>query len=158
MATASERVAFITRLWSEIKGENMDGFFPSVLIAQAALESNWGQSALSAKYNNYFGIKAGSTWTGKTVNMQTGEVLNGQNVTISSNFRVYDSLIDSIRDRNKLLSTARYAAVRQAPTPQAQVEAIKNAGYATALSYVSSVMNVINSNGLVKFDELKKKL
>ena len=158
MATALEKTEFINRVWDEIKGENMTGFFPSVLIAQAALESNWGMSKLSANYNNYFGIKAGNSWTGKTVNMQTGEVFGGQSVTINSDFRVYDSLIDSIRDRNRLLSTSRYAAVRQATTPEAQITAIKNAGYATALSYVSAVMSTINANNLLKFDDLKKKL
>jgi len=158
MATEQEKSAFISRVWNEIKGEDMTGFFPSVLIAQAALESGWGKSTLAAKYNNYFGIKAGSSWTGKTVNMQTGEVINGQSVTINGTFRVYDSLIDSIRDRNRLLSMPRYASVRTASTPQAQIEAIKNSGYATALSYVSSIVNTINANNLLKFDDLKKKL
>ena len=158
MATASEKQAFITRLWNEIKGEDLTGFFPSVLIAQAALESNWGQSSLAAKYNNYFGIKAGSSWTGPKVNLKTNEVFGGVTTSINSDFRVYNSLIDSIRDRNELLSTARYASVKNAATPQAQAEAIKNSGYATALSYVSSIMNTIHANDLLKFDELKKKL
>jgi lysozyme len=158
MATAAEKAAFISRVWNEIKGEEMTGFFPSVLIAQAALESNWGQSALAAKYNNYFGIQAGSSWTGKTVSLSTNEVLNGKNTSVVGNFRVYNSLTDSIKDRNKLLSTARYATVRQATTPQTQAEAIKNSGYATALNYVSSIMNTINANNLTNFDTLKKKL
>jgi len=158
MATTTEKAAFITRVWNEIKGEEMTGFFPSVLIAQAALESNWGQSQLAAKYNNYFGIKAGSSWTGKTVNMSTNEVFNGMNTTINSNFRVYNSLLDSIRDRNNLLSTSRYASVKQAQTPQAQAEAIKASGYATALNYVSAIMSTINANNLTNFDTLKKKL
>ena len=157
MATQAEKTAFINRVWSEIKGEEMTGFFPSVIIAQAAIESNWGQSALAAKYNNYFGIKAGSSWTGKTVNMQTNEVFAGINTTITSTFRVYDTLIDSVRDRNKLLSTSRYAAVKQAQTPLEQITAIKNAGYATATNYISALVNTINANGLTKFDELKKK-
>jgi len=156
MATTAEKTAFINRVWNEIKGEEMTGFFPSVLIAQAALESNWGQSSLAAKYNNYFGIKAGSSWTGQTVNMKTNEVFSGVNTTVNSDFRVYNSLIDSIRDRNRLLSTSRYASVKQTSTPLAQAEAIKNSGYATALSYVNSIMSVVNANSLTKFDELKK--
>ena len=157
MATTSEKQAFITRMWNEIKGEELTGFFPSVLIAQAALESNWGQSSLAAKYNNYFGIKAGSSWTGPTINLKTNEVFGGVTTSINSKFRVYNSLIDSIRDRNKLLSTARYATVKNATTPQAQAEAIKNSGYATALNYVSAIMTTINANNLLKFDDLKKK-
>ena len=158
MASAQEKSAFINRVWDEIKGEDMTGFFPSVLIAQAALESNWGQSQLAARYNNYFGIKAGSSWTGKTVNMQTNEVFNGISTSIVGTFRVYNSLLDSIRDRNNLLSSSRYANVKQAATPQAQAEAIKAGGYATALNYVSSIMNTISANNLINFDALKKKL
>jgi flagellum-specific peptidoglycan hydrolase FlgJ len=158
MATEQQKQAFINRIWSEIRGEDMAGFFPSVLIAQAALESNWGQSALAAKYNNYFGIKAGSSWTGQKVNLNTNEVYNGQSVSINDAFRVYGTLIDSIRDRNNLLSSARYASVLTATTPEAQVQAIKNSGYATALNYVSSIMSIINANNLKEFDQLKKKL
>ena len=158
MSNQIEKQDFINRIWNEIKGEEMDGFFPSVLIAQAALESNWGKSQLASKYNNYFGIKAASNWTGKTVNLKTGEVFGGQNVTINSDFRVYDSLIESVRDRNRFLSTTRYATVRHAATPYEQVQAIKNSGYATALNYVSALMSIITANHLTKFDDLKKKL
>lgn len=45
----------------------------SAIIAQACLESNYGKSTLSAKYHNYFGMKCGSYWTGKSVNMTTKE-------------------------------------------------------------------------------------
>ena len=145
--------AFIARmLFAIAEIEDMGGFLPSVLIAQAAIESNWGRSTLSAKYNNYFGIKAGKSWKGKTVNMKTGEVFNGQNVTITSNFRVYDSLVDSIRDRNRLLRTARYATVEPATTPRAQAEAIKASGYCTATNYVESIMETIAANNLTQYD------
>lgn len=133
--------------------DDLGGFFKSVIIAQAAIESNWGRSALSAKYNNYFGIKAGKSWKGKTVNMKTGEVFDGKNVTINSNFRVYDSLADSIRDRNRLLRMPRYKAVEPADTPQKQAEAIKAAGYCTATNYVASIMATINANGLTLYDK-----
>ncbi|MBQ8959441.1 MAG: glucosaminidase domain-containing protein [Bacteroidales bacterium] len=146
--------AFIARvLFAIAEIDDMGGFFPSVLIAQAAIESNWGRSTLSARYNNFFGIKAGKSWKGKTVNMKTGEVFDGKNVTITSNFRVYDSLADSIRDRNRLLRTARYKAVEPATTPQAQAEAIRAAGYCTATNYVSSIMATIAANNLTQYDE-----
>ena len=145
---------FIARMLFALNDmDDLGGFFKSVIIAQAAIESNWGRSSLSAKYNNYFGIKAGKSWKGKTVNMKTGEVFNGQNVTINSNFRVYDSLADSIRDRNRLLRMPRYKAVEPVTTPQAQVEAIKAAGYCTATNYVSSIMATIAANNLTQYDE-----
>lgn len=132
--------------------DDLGGFFKSVIIAQAAIESNWGRSTLSAKYNNFFGIKAGKSWKGKTVNMKTGEVLDGKNVTISSNFRVYDSLADSIRDRNRLLRTQRYKPVEAATTPELQATAIKACGYCTATNYVASIMATIAANNLTQYD------
>lgn len=148
------KAAFITRMAATLAGmDDIGGFFRSVIIAQAAIESNWGRSSLSAKYNNYFGIKASKSWKGKTVNMKTGEVFDGKQVTINSNFRVYDSLVDSIRDRNSLLRMPRYKAVELATTPQAQAEAIKAAGYCTATNYVSSIMSTIAANNLTQYDK-----
>ena len=148
------KAAFITRMAATLAGmDDIGGFFRSVIIAQAAIESNWGRSSLSAKYNNYFGIKASKSWKGKTVNMKTGEVFDGKQVTINSNFRVYDSLADSIRDRNRLLRMPRYKAVETAATPQAQVEAIRAAGYCTATNYVSSIMATIKANNLTQYDQ-----
>ena len=145
--------AFIARMVFALSDiDDLGGFFKSVIIAQAAIESNWGRSALSARYNNYFGIKAGKSWKGKTVNMKTGEVFDGKNVTISSLFRVYDSLSESIRDRNRLLRMPRYKAVEPAPTPQAQAEAIKAAGYCTSTNYVASIMATIKANDLTQYD------
>ena len=43
----------------------------SPIIAQAILESGWGKSKLAATYHNYFGLKCGTKWTGKSVNMNT---------------------------------------------------------------------------------------
>lgn len=153
MTVKELKKVFIARmLFALDEIDDLGGFFKSVIIAQAAIESNWGRSALSAKYNNYFGIKAGKSWQGKTVNMKTGEVFDGKNVTINSNFRVYDSLADSIRDRNRLLRMPRYKAVEPADTPQKQAEAIKAAGYCTATNYVESIMATINANGLTLYD------
>ena len=45
----------------------------SPVIAQAILESGWGESKLSSRYHNYFGLKCGSRWRGKSVNMKTQE-------------------------------------------------------------------------------------
>ena len=45
----------------------------SPVIAQAVLESGWGESRLSSQYHNYFGLKCGTRWTGRSVNMRTQE-------------------------------------------------------------------------------------
>lgn len=161
MANSAEKKAFIDKMWNAIKGLDLKGLFPSVLIAQAALESGWGKSELASKHNNYFGIKK-HNWKGKTVKYWTTEYdKNGNKYRVLADFRAYDTLAEGIADRNKFLrENKRYAlnGVFDAKTPEEQVQALKNAGYATGVKYVSSIMNTINANDLTKFDGQKKKI
>lgn len=123
------------------------GIFIETLLGQSILETSSGKSVLSSKYNNYFGIKADKSWKGRSVNMKTGEVFNGQKVTINSNFRVYDSFLDSARDYIAFLKgNPRYTkfGVFKAKDYKEQVQAIKNAGYATGTNYVKSVLGIVS--------------
>lgn len=134
------------------------GMLPSVFAAQAILESGIlsGGSVLSNKYNNYFGIKAGSSWTGKTVSLPTKEVINGQTTTVTAKFRVYDTASDSFADRSKLLlSLSRYKDAYSKTTPKEQAEALQKAGYATATSYANSIISLINKYNLEELDKKK---
>ena len=129
------------------------GLFPSVMLAQAALESGYNTSVLSSKYNNFFGIKA-NNYTGRTVNLSTGEVINGKKETINSNFRVYKSATESFTDRNKFLKTnARYKSVFTAKTPEEQCNELQKAGYATAQNYANTLIKIINENNLKTIDK-----
>ena len=70
----------------------------SPIIAQAILESGWGESKLAANYHNYFGLKCGTKWTGKSVNMNTQEEYEpGVLTMIADNFRVFDSMEDGVK-------------------------------------------------------------
>lgn len=121
----------------------------SPIIAQAIIESKWGQSELGRTYMNLFGIKCGSAWTGPSVNMSTHEeYVPGVQVSIRDNFRVYNSWEESIHDYFKFTSTKRYAALKNCTTPQEYCEAIKAAGYATSSSYVTTLMQCIKSYNL----------
>ncbi len=133
------------------------GLFPSVLMVQGIVESNNGNSLLTSKYHNHFGIKADSSWTGKKVNLQTNEVFNGNTVTIGDYFRVYDSDEAGFRDRtNFLLTNPRYttAGVFAATTPEAQIDALKRAGYATDPNYVQILKDVLVRYNLSALDEV----
>ena len=55
----------------------------SPIIAQAILESGWGESKLAATYHNYFGLKCGTKWTGKSVNLTTQEEYEPGTLTTS---------------------------------------------------------------------------
>ena len=81
----------------------------SPIIAQAILESNWGDSYLSSRYHNYFGLKCGSSWKGKSVNMSTHEEYQaGVLSTIRDNFRVFDSLDEGVKGYFDFIQYDRY--------------------------------------------------
>ena len=129
------------------------GVLPSLTLAQAILESGWGESGLSANYNNLFGIKAGSSWTGKRANLQTKEQnSDGSYVTIRSDFRAYDSVSESIDDHGKLLTNDRYKPVIAAKNYKEACQKVRECGYATSLSYSSSLINIIEKYGLNQWD------
>lgn len=125
--------------------------FPSVMMAQGLLESGFGKSKLAAKYNNFFGIKANSAWTGQKVYLKNGA--NDPNKY--SYYRVYPSAEASFRDRVKFLQeNPRYTknGVFSAKTPREQIQAMKNAGYAEDLNYVAKIMREISDYGLTALD------
>ena len=125
----------------------------SPVVAQACVESRFGDSLLSARYFNYFGLKAGSYWKGKTVNLKTKEEYTvGNLTTIKDNFRVYDSMEDGVNGYFDFINTKRYANLKLATTPRQYLEYIKADGYATSSTYVNTNMNYINKYGLTKFD------
>lgn len=129
------------------------GIFPQTVFSQAIVESQGKDgsvpgTALSVKYKNLFGIKdfPGDSWTGKYVNMSTGEVFAGKKVTVKDPFRVYDSYEDSFMDYVKFLtSNPRYKNALKATTFQQQAAELQKAGYATNPGYASLLTSVGNS-------------
>ncbi|MGH6991331.1 MAG: glucosaminidase domain-containing protein, partial [Stellaceae bacterium] len=71
------------------------GVSPRVLLAQAALETGWGRSVVG---NNVFGIKAGASWSGATVEARTHETENGQSVAERGSFRSYANVTQAVDD------------------------------------------------------------
>lgn len=139
-----------------IKSTQGTKLFPSVLIAQAILESGDGNSSLSRPpHNNHFGIKATSSWKGARVYKSTREYLNGKWVVVNEPFRAYPNTVASLKDRNKLFNLNRYKKVHEATTPEEQAKAIHDAGYATAPTYASSLVSLIERYNLKKYDQKK---
>ena len=128
----------------------------SPIIAQAILESGWGKSSLASKYHNYFGLKCGSSWKGKSVNMATKEEYKvGTLTNIRDNFRVYDSMEDGVKGYFDFINTSRYANLKGVKSPEEYVKRIKADGYATSSTYVDNIMRVIRDNKLTRFDRKK---
>lgn len=125
----------------------------SPIIAQAILESGWGKSSLASKYHNYFGLKCGSAWKGKSVNMATKEEYKvGTLTNIRDNFRVYDSMEAGVKGYFDFINTSRYANLKGVKSPEEYVKRIKADGYATSSKYVDNIMRVIRDNKLTRFD------
>lgn len=126
----------------------------SPIIAQAILESGWGKSALASKYHNYFGLKCGSSWSGKSVNMTTKEEYKvGTLTNIRDNFRVYDSMEAGVKGYFVFINKKRYANLKGVTDPETYVKNLKADGYATSSTYVANIMKVIRDNNLTRFDE-----
>ena len=159
MATAEQVKAFIDKIAPLIQKEaKARGYkVASPIIAQACCESAYGTSSLGYKYHNYFGMKCGSSWKGKSVNLKTKEEYNSQLVSIRDNFRVYDSMEDGVVGYFNFISTKRYENLKQANSPRQYLEFIKQDGYATSSSYVVTNMSIVDKYGLTRFDEVSFK-
>lgn len=126
----------------------------SPIIAQAILESGWGESKLAANYHNYFGLKCGSKWTGKSVNMTTQEEYTaGTLTTIKDNFRAYDSMEDGVKGYFEFIQLSRYQNLKGITDPKKYLQTIKDDGYATSSTYVENTYKLVTLYGLTKYDE-----
>ncbi len=122
------------------------------MLGQAALESGWGKHELVAANGqpsyNVFGIKAGSSWTGKTVNAVTTEYINGVPTQKVEKFRAYDNYQQAFNDYASLLQgNQRYKNVlANAKDAQGFAQGLQKAGYATDPNYANKVMSVIKGS------------
>jgi flagellum-specific peptidoglycan hydrolase FlgJ len=103
--TSSSRAEFIRRALEaadKAKGEGAP-IVSAIAAAQAALESNYGASRLATEANNLFGVKAGKSWLGPTLDMSTSEVEDGKVVTIIAVWRKYASWEECFRDYGNII-------------------------------------------------------
>lgn len=126
----------------------------SPIIAQAILESGWGKSKLAATYHNYFGLKCGTKWTGKSVNLSTQEEYTaGTLATIKDNFRVFDSMEEGVKGYFEFIQLARYQNLKGITDPKTYLETIKADGYATSSTYVENTMALVTQYNLTQYDK-----
>lgn len=136
-----------------INGWTKYGVLPSVTVAQAILESGWGQSALSTQAHNLFGIKG--SYNGQYVTMQTREVYNGQSYYIYDNFRKYANNSESVEDHgNFLYSNSRYANLLGDQSYASVARKLQADGYATDPSYASSLIKLVEMYNLTQLDNI----
>lgn len=128
---------------------------PSITIAQAALESAWGQLHIE---NNLFGIKWTKGCGFKKVPRETIEYINGQRIKTIQYFRGYKNFNESIIDHAKILSMPRYEKVRGAKNYVEAAKALQEAGYATDPNYAEKLIKIIKQYKLYLIDEEAQKM
>ncbi|MBI3978618.1 MAG: glucosaminidase domain-containing protein, partial [Chloroflexi bacterium] len=127
----------------------------SVILAQAILESDWGQSRLAREGNNYFGIKAGGRpGPAGIIRMGTWEHLSGANVAIVGAFRAYTTMEESFVEHGRyFLENSRYVrALQAAGDPREFARRVHQAGYATDPSYAAKLINIMDKFNLYAHD------
>ncbi|MGQ8816816.1 flagellar assembly peptidoglycan hydrolase FlgJ [Serratia sp. NA_13] len=140
---------FVARLSVPARVVSQQSGIPhQLIVAQAALESGWGQreipTANGSPSYNLFGIKAGSSWSGPVTEVTTTEFEQGAAKKIKAKFRVYGSYVEAIADYVKLLTNnPRYAEVANARSPEQAAHALQKAGYATDPQYANKLVSVI---------------
>ena len=145
---------FVAEVWPHaVEASRKTGIPPQFMVAQAALETGWGQKQLrnpdGSPSHNLFNIKAGSAWKGDTVAREVTEYANGQAYTEPARFRAYGSYAESFRDYASLMTRSpRYADVLGQTDPAAFARSLQDAGYATDPMYADKLTRIIGGNTL----------
>ena len=159
-SSASSQQQFINQIAPHAQSvANANDLYASVMMAQAILESAWGQSTLAQAPNyNLFGIKG--SYNGQTVYMNTLEFLNGQWVTKNEPFRRYPSYAESFMDNARTLRTVSFqsgvyyyaGAWKSNTTSYRDATAWLTGRYATDPNYATSLNRIIETYGLTQYD------
>ncbi len=124
----------------------------SITLAQGLLESGAGQSELTRRSHNHFGIKCGGNWNGKTIyhdDDARGEC-----------FRVYKNARESYEDHSRFLANRpRYASLFKLKRTDYKgwAHGLKKAGYATNPNYAGSLIGIIELYDLHQYDTRSRK-
>ena len=151
----STQTDFISKVVSGAQaGQQKYGVLASMTIAQAILESGWGQHTIA---NNLFGIKVNGT-IGKTVTVSTKEFVNGDYVNTVAAFRTYDSTADSVTDHSMFLAqNPRYKNLLGCKDYTKSCELLQQDGYATEPDYAVQLIGLIKEYKLDQYDTLPVK-
>lgn len=147
-----DREQFVADLWPHAEQAAQQlGVDPRVLLAQAALETGWGQHIMQRRdgssSHNLFGIKADGRWDGDQVSHRTVEFRHGVLQREQAAFRAYPTPAHSLADYADFISgNPRYADALGSADPRRYVTELQRAGYATDPAYARKIMNIYNSD------------
>ncbi|MDR1162440.1 MAG: flagellar assembly peptidoglycan hydrolase FlgJ [Candidatus Accumulibacter sp.] len=140
---------FVKRVWPHaVEAAKTLGVPPHFVVAHSALESGWGQHEITLSdgtpSHNLFGIKAGKSWSGPSVEIQTTEYENGVPKTVRAKFRVYPSYAEAFEDYAGLLrGKERFASVLGQRNSVGFAQSLQDSGYATDPLYADKLNRII---------------
>lgn len=148
----STMAGYATRVFEDPEGVN-----PSVVIAQAILESGWGTSEL-AKHYNFFGLNNyndGYLVNAGTVTKKVPQEHNGKVTYNYEEMATFDTIEDCFKSLKKWYTRPHYIQNLEAAGNDSfkQIEAIRKSGYATSSQYVEAITRIIKENKLLIFDK-----
>jgi len=154
-AFAQTPAEFVHRMLPPIRrAASALGLDPMGMLAQAALETGWGQrmprNADGSLSHNMFGIKAGDEWAGARASADTMEVTNGVATPRRTTFRAYGSIEESVNDFASLLKNSpRYRDVIAAGgNAGAYIAGMGKSGYATDPEYGNKLSQILHGDTL----------
>lgn len=156
--TSAQAKEFIAKIAPMIQEEaKLRGYkVCSTVIAQAIIEGAAGTSKLAKQYHNHFGMKAGSSWLKQnkpTVNMRTMEEYTVGTLTqITDGFRAYANDREGVKGYYDFIGTQRYAKLKEAKDYRQYALLLKECGYATSSTYVSTLCSTVTKYNLTRFD------
>lgn len=162
-SAAPSPIEFVRGIWpyAQRAGSAL-GVDPRAIVAQAALETGWGQQTMRTEAGgeayNYFGIKADSRWSGDAVSVATLEFRDGLPVREQARFRAYPSRGAAFDDYVAFIADSpRYAAVKNTESDIGQfARGLSDGGYATDPAYAEKLMQVVGSKTMrAAIDHLK---
>lgn len=130
------------------------GLDPKILLAQAALETGWGQFIIQDKAgnssNNLFNVKADKQQRNDGIEVKTTEYIAGTPIKLAAAFKKYTTLEESFKDYVSLIKeTDRYKeALEHAGNPERYVKELGRAGYATDPKYAQKIMAIYHGDEL----------
>lgn len=156
--TSGQRAFWAQHAQAAQQAQATSGIPATFMVAQAALETGWGQREIRFEdgrtSHNLFGIRAGGHWKGPVAEVWTTEYVNGSAQKVRGQFRAYGSYEESFNDYARLISQSpRYApAMRHLANPSAFASALQQAGYATAPNYASVLSAMIEKTQRLQGD------
>ena len=163
-ATEAQINAFIAQIApvAQRAYKELGKVYPSVCIGMACVECGYG-TAGSCFHHSYLGQKVGTGktatryWGGKFFTSKTKEEYTvGVHTTINAAFRSYNSMEQCVFNYYELLNSKLYSGVQANVPYMQQMQQIKNCGYMTSSTEVSTVLKIIIDHHLTQYDNVER--